>query len=101
MFPSKNSTSEEQIVAAQRPVHPFGKCSVTSSLIAHVITDKYLYGMPLYRQESKFKGLGQSIYHNNMAQWCIRFADEAKPLLRLMREVQNSSNYLQADETRL
>ncbi len=101
MFPSKNTTSEEQIVAAQRPVHPFGKCSVTSSLIAHVITDKYLYGMPLYRQESKFKGLGHSIYRNNMAQWCIRFADEAKPLLRLMREVQNSSNYLQADETRL
>ncbi|HKM36168.1 MAG TPA: IS66 family transposase [Thiopseudomonas sp.] len=101
VFPPKNSTSEEQIVAAQRPVHPFGKCSVTTSLIAHVITDKYLYGMPLYRQESKFKGLGQSIYRNNMAQWCMRFADEAKPLLRLMREVQNSGSYLQADETRL
>src|SRR5690554_2804275 len=101
VFPSENNASEEQIVAAQRPVQPIGKCSVTTSLIAHVIADKYQYGMPLYRQESKFKGLGQPIYRNNMAQWCIRFADEAKPLLHLMREVQNSGNYLQADETRL
>jgi len=101
VFTSKNSTQEDQVIAGQRPVHPFGKCSVTTSLIAHVITDKYLYGMPLYRQESKFKGLGQPIYRNNMAQWCMRFADAAKPLLHLMREVQNSSNYLQADETRL
>src|SRR5699024_12663264 len=57
--------------------------------------------MPLYRQESKFKDLGQPVYRNNMAQWCIRFGDAAKPLLQLMREVQNSGNYLQADETRL
>jgi transposase len=101
VFSSKNNASEEQMIAAQRPVHPFGKCSVTTALIAHVITDKYLYGMPLYRQESKFKGLGQPIYRNNMAQWCIRCADAAKPILQLIREVQNSGNYLQADETRL
>jgi transposase len=101
VFTSKESTSEEQMIAAQRPVHPFGKCSVTTSLIAHVIVDKYLYGMPLYRQEGKFKNLGQSIQRNTMAQWCMRFADAAKPLLQLMREVQNSGRYLQADETRL
>jgi len=53
------------------------------------------------RQESKFKGLSQPIYRDNMAQWCMRFADTAKPLLHLMREVQNSGQYLQADEARL
>ena len=101
VFTAQTDTQDEQMVAAQRPVHPFGKCSVTTALIAHVIVDKYQYGMPLYRQESKFKGLGQPVYRHNMAQWCIRFGDAAKPLLQLMREVQNSGNYLQADETRL
>ena len=101
VFTSKESMPEEQMIAAQRPVHPFGKCSVTTSLIAHVIVDKYLYGMPLYRQEGKFKNLGHLIQRNNMAQWCMCFADAAKPLLQLMREVQNSGSYLQADETRL
>lgn len=101
VFTANSNLQEERMVAAQRPVHPFGKCSVTTALIAHIITDKYLYGMPLYRQEGKFKRLGQAIYRNNMAQWCMRFADTAQPLLHLMREVQNSGDYLQADETRL
>ena len=30
VFNSKNSTQDEHIIAAQRPVHPFGKCSVTT-----------------------------------------------------------------------
>lgn len=101
VFTANNHSQEDQMVTAQRPVHPFGKCSVTTALIAHIITDKYLYGMPLYRQEGKLKRLGQAIYRNNMAQWCMRFADTAQPLLHLMREVQNSGDYLQADETRL
>ncbi|MFD1007011.1 IS66 family transposase [Oceanisphaera ostreae] len=101
VFTSNSGAQEDQMMAAQRPVHPFGKCSVTTALIAHIITDKYLYGMPLYRQEGKFKRLGQAIYRNNMAQWCMRFADTAQPLLHLMREAQNSGDYLQADETRL
>lgn len=101
VFTANYDTKDDQMVAAQRPVHPFGKCSVTTALIAHIITDKYVSGMPLYRQESKFKRLGQSIYRNNMAQWCMRFAEAAQPLLHLMREVQNSGDYLQADETRL
>lgn len=55
-FTSEDDAQEEQIVAAQRPVCPFDESSVTTALIAHTITDKYQYGMPLYRQESKFKG---------------------------------------------
>lgn len=45
-----------------------GTLIVEIRAIAHVIVDKYQYGMPLYRQESKFKGLGQPVYRNNMAQ---------------------------------
>ena len=29
---------EEQIIAASRPVHPLGKCSVTTALLAYIIT---------------------------------------------------------------
>lgn len=36
-----------------------------------------------------------------MAHWVIRLDDVFKPLINLMREVQNSSDYLQADETRI
>ena len=92
---------EEQIVAATRPVHPLGKCSVTTALLAYIITSKYADGLPLYRLERMLKRLGHEVSRTNMAHWIIRLDDVFKPLIHLMREVQNSSSYLQADETRI
>lgn len=92
---------EERIVAAQRPVHPLGKCIATTSLLAYIITAKYADGLPLYRLENIFKRHGHEISRTNMAHWVIRLDQVFKPLINLMREVQNSSDYLQADETRI
>jgi len=59
-------------VAAQRPVHPLGKCSVTTSLLTYVITSKYADGLPLYRFEKMLKRLGHEVSRTNMAHWVIR-----------------------------
>lgn len=92
---------EERLVAAARPIHPLGKCTATPSLLAYIITSKYADGLPLYRLEYMFKRLGHEISRTNMAHWVIRLDDVFKPLIHLMREVQNSSDYLQADESRI
>lgn len=92
---------EEQVIAAHRPPHPLGRCSATPALLAYIITSKYADGLPLYRQEQMFKRLGQPLSRTSMAHWIIRLDDVFKPLIRLMREVQNSGTYLQADETRI
>ncbi len=92
---------EERIVAAYRPAHPLGKCTATPSLLAHLITSKYADGLPLYRLEQMLKRLGHEVSRTSMAHWIIRLDDVFKPLINLMREVQNSSDYLQADETRI
>ncbi|UQG58267.1 MULTISPECIES: IS66 family transposase [unclassified Marinobacter] len=92
---------EERLVAAARPIHPLGKCTATTSLLAYVITSKYADGLPLYRLEHMLKRLGHEISRTSMAHWVIRLEDVFKPLINLMREVQNSSDYLQADETRI
>ncbi|QKS24044.1 IS66 family transposase [Vreelandella titanicae] len=91
----------DHILAAQRPVHPLGKCTASTSLLAHLITSKYADGLPLYRQEGMLKRLGHTVSRTQMANWIIRLDDVFKPLINLMREAQNSSAYLQADETRL
>ena len=36
-----------------------------------------------------------------MVHWMIRLEDALKPLMTLMRESQNASDYLQMDETRI
>src|SRR5680860_1389788 len=92
---------EERILAATRPVHPLGKCTATTSLLAYIITSKYADGLPLYRLEHMLKRLGHEISRTSMAHWVIRLDDVFKPLINLMREVQNSSDYLQADESRM
>ena len=91
----------ESIIAATRPVHPLGKCSVTTSLLAQIITAKYADGLPLYRQEGILKRYGGEVSRTSMANWIIRLDDVFTPLMNLIREEQNSGDYLQADETRI
>jgi len=91
----------DKMVAAQRPTHPLGKCFASTSLLAHIITAKYADGLPLYRQEGILKRYGGEVSRSCMAHWIVRLEDVFKPLINLIREVQNNSDYLQADETRM
>ncbi len=56
-------------LAAARPVHPLGKCTATTSLLAYIITSKYADGLPLYRLEHMLKRLGHEISRTSMAHW--------------------------------
>ncbi len=57
----------DRILAAERPVHPLGKCTASTSLLAHLVTSKYADGLPLYRQESMLKRLGHTASRTQMA----------------------------------
>jgi hypothetical protein len=52
----------------------------------------------LYRLEHTLKRLGHEVSRTSMAHWVIRLDGVFKPLIHLMREMQNNSDYLQADE---
>ena len=97
----ENDTGDERIVAAQRPVHPLGKCVASVALLAYVLVSKYADGLPLYRLEKLFKRLGQTLDRSQMAHWIVRLDHCLKPLITLIRENQNGYDYLQADETRI
>jgi transposase len=92
---------QDHIISAQRPVHPLGKCMASPSLLAHIITSKYVDGLPLYRLEGILKRFNAEISRTNMANWIIRLDDVFKPLINLMKEEQLNSDYLQVDETRI
>lgn len=92
---------EERIRAAHRPPHPLGKCIATPSLLAYLITSKYADGLPLYRLERMLGRHGHEVSRTSMAHWIIRLDGVFRPLINLMREIQNGADYLQADETRI
>ena len=47
-----NHDGDDQIVVAQRPIHPLGKCFASTPLLANIMVSKYADGLPLYCQES-------------------------------------------------
>ncbi len=92
---------DDHIIAAQRPIHPLGKCFASTALLANIMVSKYADGLPLYRQESILKRYGHAVSRTNMANWMIRLEDVLKPLMTLLRESQNAGDYVQMDETRI
>jgi transposase len=89
------------IKAAAQPAHPLGKSIASISLLAYIIVAKYCDALPLYRLEKILARYGGSITRTSMANWIMRLCDTFMPLINLMKEHQRTSDYLQADETRL
>ena len=66
----------------------------------HINVNKYINGMPLYRQEQEFKRLDIPIRRATLALWVIRSGQLIQALINLLREVLLAYNSLKMDETR-
>ena len=73
----------------------------TPSLLSQIITSKYQYGLPLYRQESMFKQHGIELSRKTMADWIIRCAELFKPLYDQLHQHILKQPVIAADETTL
>ena len=77
------------------------KGSIASpSLVAHIMNQKYVMHVPLYRQEQAWLRDGVSISRQTMANWVIRCAEDwLLPLYNRMKELLLLTEVLHADET--
>lgn len=83
-----------------KPVYPGSLAS--PSIIAHVMSQKYVDSQPLYRQEQQFARLGLTISRQTLANWMIYGADQWHSLLtERMREHLLVQDIAHADETTL
>lgn len=72
------------------------------SALAFVMTEKFVDGMPLYRQEQQWERLGIEISRQTMANWMIQSSERwLWPLYERMREHLLKKDILHADETTL
>jgi transposase len=87
----------------QAPVAPsvIPKGYATPSLLSQIITSKYQYGLPLYRQESMFKQYGIELSRQTMADWMVRCAMLLEPLYGRLHELILQQPVIAADETTL
>ena len=96
----KQGTST-QIKIAPVPASPIPKGIATATLLSQIITSKYQYALPLYRQESLFKQDGIELSRKTMADWMMKSADLFKPLCTRLQQILLQQGVIQADETTL
>lgn len=71
----------------------------SNEILAHSMCLKYLYSLPLYRQESYFNMLNVNLSRQTLSNWMLGAANELKVVYDLMKDKLLESNYIQADET--
>ncbi len=67
---------ETPIVKAKMPTPMYPKSLASPSAVSYIIQQKYVEGMPLYRQEKQLERLGVSLSRQTMANWIIHVAKE-------------------------
>jgi transposase len=90
---------QQGVKVAARPAQLLPKSNATPSLLAHIVTAKYVDGTPLYRQEAQFKRLGIDLPRATQANWMLRLSEAVIPLINLMSEQCRAQPLIHMDET--
>ena len=70
--------------------------------VAHIMTQKYVSGVPLYRQEQEFNRNGIELSRQTMSNWIVKCShDWLEPVYEALHEVLCKQKILHADETTL
>ncbi|WP_339483822.1 IS66 family transposase, partial [Pseudomonas sp. RL_5y_Pfl2_73] len=88
-------------VTADKPAQLIEKSMASPSVLAMLLTTKYVDGLPLHRFEKVLARHGVDIPRQTLARWVIQCCEHFQPLLNLMRERLLESPVIHCDETRV
>jgi transposase len=96
----EREATETPVITAPMP-RPAAPGSLASpSILAFTMVQKYVMGMPLYRQEQQFAYLGVDLSRQTLANWTLRAAELwLQPLYERMHQHLLAQGVLHADET--
>lgn len=98
--PQCKHTDTPYIEKALTPSPLMAHSLASPSTVAHVMYQKYVNAMPLYRQEKDWEQLGFSLSRATMANWIIRCSqDYLNPIIAHLREKLRQREILHCDET--
>lgn len=81
------------------PAHILPRSNASPGLLAHVVTSKFVDGLPFHRQETVFARHEVALPRGTQAAWTISVVSPIMPLLNLMDERMRSCGYIRIDET--
>lgn len=89
----------EGILIGILPDRVIDKGIPSESVIAQLTVDKYVYGMPLHRQNDKYSKMGVRIPASTASDWLMKGWKYLVPLWELLRLMVLNQKYLQVDES--
>jgi transposase len=88
-------------VTADKPAQLIEKSMASPSVLAMLLTTKYVDGLPLHPFEAVLSRHGIEIPRQTLARWVIQCGEHLQPLLNLMRDRLLESPIIHYDETRV
>lgn len=93
---------EVPVIKVDMPSNVIKGSFATPEAVAHIMTQKFVIGSPLYRQEQKLKRNGIMLSRQTMSNWLLKSsADWLEPVYNCMYELLLKETVLHADETTL
>lgn len=89
------------IISTKAPDNFIYKGMASNELLSHVICLKYLYALPLYRQQNYFEMLGANLSRQTLSNWIMVASSRFQEIYDFMKVKLLESKYIQADETTL
>jgi transposase len=93
--------TQNLIKQAAMPPSIIPKGLATPSLLSQIITGKFQYSLPLYRQEAMFTQYGIELSRRKMSDWMQKCADALQPIYDRLHHILRQQPVIQADETTL
>lgn len=93
--------TETAIKIAPVPSQPIPKSIATPSLLSQIITSKYQYGLPLYRQEQLFAQHGIELSRKTQSDWMLASSLLLERMYQQLKVWQLKQPVIHADETPL
>ena len=93
--------TEAVVVSAPKPNRAFPGSIASPSVVAHIIEEKYVMGVPLYRQEQQWARKGINLSRQNMSNWIMHAQTWLQPMYDRMKAKLLEQDIIHADETTL
>lgn len=88
-----------EVVATVTPPAVLEKCVADVSLLGGLLTDKFLYHLPLYRQHQRIEAAGIQVSRTSLTNWSSRAIDLLEPIYAAQCAHVLQSRVLAMDET--
>jgi len=91
---------EDGVLIAPMPNRPIHKCIAESSLLSHIIVNKFVDHQPFYRQIQGFKrDYAWELSSSTVNDWFVACCTLMEPIYNLMVDQIKQSDYIQVDES--